>query len=135
MDFKEEQVVLFDGVCNLCNGFVQFIIKRDPKARFKFAALQSELGQRLLVYANKNLPYTDSVVYLRKGQIMTRSTAALNIARDLGSIWQIVAVFLIIPAFLRDAIYDWTARNRYRIFGKQESCMVPSEALKQRFLE
>ena len=128
-------LVLYDGVCNLCNSSVQFILKHDPKGTFRFAALQGELATALL--AGNDLPADrlDTLVYLRNGKLLTRSTAALNIAKGLRFPWPLLAVFLLIPAPLRDGVYRWVAGNRYRWFGKQEQCMVPTPAVRARFLD
>jgi len=127
-------ILLFDGVCNLCNSTVQFVIKRDKKAKIRFTSLQSEKGQVIL--KKFNLPTEDfnTAVYVRGDKCYLKSSAVLYILRDLGGFWQIFFVFIIFPKFLRDAIYAFTARNRYRWFGRQESCMLPTPELKARFL-
>lgn len=125
-------IVMFDGHCNLCNGAVQWIIRRDRKARFRFASLQSSFA-RAALYDERSLP--DSVVLMHKGTIRTRSAAAIGIARFLGFPWSLAAVFWIIPWPIRDLIYVWVAKNRYRWFGKRESCMVPTKELRARFFE
>lgn len=127
-------VLLFDGVCNLCNGAVQFILKRDPKAVFRFASLQSETGQNLLAAYQLPIEVFDTLVLIDQKQAYTRSTAALRIARRMGGCWPLLAGLLIFPLPIRDAVYNWIARNRYRWFGKRESCMMPTPALKERFL-
>jgi predicted DCC family thiol-disulfide oxidoreductase YuxK len=128
-------IVLFDGVCNLCNRSVQFIIRHDHKGKFLFAALQSEAGQALL--KQHNLPLhtnPESIVLLHDRQIYQYSGAALRIARNLGGIWSLAYGFIILPPFIRDGIYKLIARNRYRWFGRQDSCMLPTAALKAKFL-
>ena len=130
--------ILFDGVCNLCNGFVQFIIRHDAAGRYRFAALQSEAGQALLL-AHGVAPATlaadpDSVLLLSGGQLYSHSTAVLRIARGLGSVWQLAALGGVLPRAWRDGIYRFIARHRYRWFGRQESCPLPTPALKARFL-
>jgi predicted DCC family thiol-disulfide oxidoreductase YuxK len=127
-------VLLFDGVCNLCNGTVQFILKRDTKKRFKFASLQSEKGQALLKEMGLPTENFDSVVYIRAGKVLQKSSAGLYILRDLGGIWAAFFPLIIFPRFIRDAVYNLLARNRYRWFGRQESCMMPTPELKERFL-
>ncbi|PIQ26386.1 hypothetical protein COW36_14615 [bacterium (Candidatus Blackallbacteria) CG17_big_fil_post_rev_8_21_14_2_50_48_46] len=125
--------VLFDGVCNLCNASVQFIIDRDPKAKFHFASLQSEVGQELLKAHKLPTEGFSSLVLLENDLVYIRSTGALRIARQLQYLrW--MGLFLVIPAFIRDSVYDFIARNRYRWFGKQESCRIPTPELKSRFL-
>jgi predicted DCC family thiol-disulfide oxidoreductase YuxK len=125
--------VLFDGVCNVCNYWVQFIIKRDPKAQFKFASLQSEEAQ-LLLQAHKQKVTLDSIVLLQDGKVYTESTAILQIFKKLTGMWKLLSVFHIIPKFIRDSFYRWFAKNRYRWFGQQESCMIPTPEVRQRFL-
>jgi predicted DCC family thiol-disulfide oxidoreductase YuxK len=126
-------IILFDGYCNLCSGAVQFIIKRDKKKKFHFASLQSDFGKNLLI--EHNLPTTDfnSLVLFEKGKVYTQSTGALRIARSLSSLWPICYVAIVIPKFMRDAIYNWIANNRYKWFGRKEVCYyLPEED--QRFI-
>jgi len=130
-----DRLLFFDGVCNLCNGLVQFIIRKDRRKIFHFASLQSKTGQRFLnahVLLTQDL---NSLVYWRKGRALTRSTAALNVARDLGGAWPMAYAFILVPRFLRDALYDLIARKRYSWFGKRETCMVPTPELRERFLD
>jgi predicted DCC family thiol-disulfide oxidoreductase YuxK len=126
--------ILFDGVCNLCNGFVQFVIKHDPAGRFHFAALQSELGQQILQEHGLHTQEFKTVLLLENGKLYKQSTAALRIAHRLQGAWSWAYAFIIVPAFIRDAVYDFVSRNRYRWFGQQESCMLPTPELKARFL-
>jgi len=127
-------VLLFDGVCNLCSGAVQFIIKRDKKKQFLFASLQSESGSTLL--KKFNLPANDlnSFVLAEGDKIYTRSTAALRVAKKLGGGWKLLYGLMIVPQFIRNAVYDVIARNRYKWFGKKDECMIPTPQLKERFL-
>ena len=127
-------VVLFDGVCDLCNGFVQFIIRHDKHERFMFGPLQSPEGQALLKDTPVDPGKLDTVVYVRHDRILSRSTAALYIMRDLGGAWPLMAVFLLVPPPLRDMVYRIIANNRYRWFGKRDSCMIPTPALRARFI-
>jgi len=127
-------VVLFDGVCNLCNGTVQFIIARDPGAKFRFAALESEAAQRVLRECGVSGSLPDSVALIEQGQLYTRSTAALRIARRLRFPWPLIFALVIVPRPLRDRVYDWIARHRYRWFGKRDACMLPTPELRTRFL-
>ncbi len=129
-------VVLFDGVCNLCNGAVQFIIDRDPGSQFRFASLQSEAGQALLARHDYRLPAGDpeSLVLVEGGQVFERSTAALKIARRLSGGWRAFAVLLVLPRALRDVGYRFIARHRYGWFGKSDACRLPTPELKARFL-
>lgn len=126
-------VLLFDGVCNLCTGSVQFIIKRDPKRKFRFASLQSAFGQQALQQHQLNTETFDSLVLLEHGKIYQRSTAALHIARQLTGAWPLLYVLIIIPAFIRNAVYDFIARNRYKWFGKKEACWLPTPDLQALF--
>ena len=129
-----QHIVLFDGVCNLCNGFVQFIIRHDKLERFHFGALQAAEAHELLKGSTIRPADLDTVIYLRKGKALTRSTAALQILKDLGGAWSLTAVLFLVPPFLRDAVYRFVGNNRYGWFGKQESCMLPTAELRRRFL-
>jgi predicted DCC family thiol-disulfide oxidoreductase YuxK len=129
------KVILFDGVCNLCNGAVQFAIERDPTAIFRFASLQSDFGQSVLAQNVVDTEGGDTIILLEDGKVYDRSTAALRIARRLSGGIQFLYVFIIVPKFIRDFVYKIIARNRYRWFGKQESCWMPTKELKARFLE
>jgi predicted DCC family thiol-disulfide oxidoreductase YuxK len=128
-------VVLFDGVCNLCNGTIRFIIARDPQAYFQFAALSSPAADRLLATAaGVPNPLPDTVVLIDGGRAFTRSDAALRIARHLRFPWPVLYGLVIVPRPVRDAIYDAIARRRYRWFGRREACMVPAPRVRDRFL-
>lgn len=127
-------IILFDGVCNLCNGSVQFIIRRDPQAHFIFAALQSAVGEELLKHHQIAGGYLDSIVLVEEGKVYAESDAALHIARQLSGLWSVLYWGIVIPRPIRDGLYRWIARNRYRWFGKQESCMLPTKELRARFL-
>ena len=126
--------ILFDGVCNLCNGFVQFVIRRDPQARFRFAALSSEPAMRLLQEVGALSQVPDSIVLVQDGTLYFRSDAALRIARGLTFPWPLLSVFRVVPRFVRDGVYDFIAARRYRWFGRREVCLVPTPDLKRRFL-
>lgn len=126
-------VILFDGVCNLCNGVVVFLIKHDKKAVFKFASLQSAAAQQL-IGQYEDLKNFDTVVLLQDGQVFQKSTAALKVLKHLPWYWQWAQVFWLVPQSLRDLAYNWIARNRYKWFGKMEACMIPTPGLKNRFL-
>ncbi|MDO7877174.1 thiol-disulfide oxidoreductase DCC family protein [Hymenobacter sp. ASUV-10] len=128
--------ILFDGVCNLCNGFVQFVIRHDRQRRFHFAALQSEAARALLARHGQPLPAPepDSVVLVENGRVYTHSEAILHIAAGLGGWWRALALGRVLPRPLRDAAYRWVARHRYQWFGRQNSCMLPTPDLKARFL-
>lgn len=128
-----ERIILFDGVCNLCNHSVQFIIKRDPKGYFKFASLHSEIGQYLLRQHGLNQGM-DSFVLIENKKIFMRSTAALRVSMQLSGFWKFLTIFLIVPPFIRDFLYNIIAKNRYRWFGKRDSCMLPTPEVKKRFI-
>lgn len=135
MKNHENYIILFDGVCNLCNNSVQFIIKKDTRNKFKFSSLQSSFGQKLLKEHNIETVNTDSFVFIRNDKAYIKSTAALWVAFELGRFWALLCFFFVVPAFLRDRIYDWVARNRYKWFGKKESCMIPTPEIKNKFLD
>ena len=130
----KDQLIIFDGVCNLCNGTVQFIIKRDRKKKFLFTTYQSSAGQDIL--KQHGFPAIDqsTVVYLKNAVPYFKSKAVLEILRDLGFYWNLLYVLIVIPPFIRDVVYDIIAKNRYSIFGKRESCMVPTSEIVDRFL-
>ena len=127
-------IILFDGVCNFCNSSVDFIIKRDPKQNFRFASLQSEIGQELVKQSNINTDKVDSLILVSGERFFIKSTAALKIAQKLQFPWNLSYVFLIIPGFVRNIAYDFIARNRYRFFGKKETCRIPTPEERARFL-
>lgn len=126
--------ILFDGVCNLCNASVQWVLRRDRRGQFRFAALQSEPGQQLLRQFGLAQEHFDTVVLVADGQVFVRSEAAIEIARRLGGGWRLAGSLRVFPLFLRDALYRWVARNRYRWFGRQAACWLPNAALRERFL-
>ena len=136
MDFPDgKMIILFDGVCNLCNGAVQFAIRHDKRNRFLFAALQSEVGQHLIRERHIDTEKTDSIILIDPGiAYYTESEAALRITHEFGGLWKLLDLFHWMPASLRDPIYRWVARNRYKWFGKKEECMVPTPELKAKFL-
>lgn len=131
---KTHFVVLFDGVCNLCHFAVQFILARDPADRFRFASLQSDEGQAYLKEANLPLDLSTVVLIEPDGRAGVRSTAALRIMRRLHRAWPLMAVFMVVPPCIRDAVYNWVVRNRYRWFGQKDSCPLPDPAQAHRFL-
>jgi predicted DCC family thiol-disulfide oxidoreductase YuxK len=124
-------VILFDGVCNLCTGSVRFVIARDRRRQFRFASLQSPVAQKLLGAPGA----LDSVVLVMDGATYRKSTAALLIAKRLDGLWPLLAVFLVVPRFLRDGIYDWIGNRRYRLFGRTDACWTPQPGLAERFLD
>lgn len=127
-------IILFDGVCNLCNNAVDFIIKRDKKNRFKFSSLQDNSVRKLLNDSNLLEGYLDSIILIRGDEIFFKSRAALEISKKLSGIWPLLYTLILIPAFVRDPIYDWIARNRYKWFGKKSTCRIPSDEEKSRFI-
>ena len=133
-DILPPRLILFDGICNLCNSSVLFIISHDADQRFSFASLQSDAGQRILSKYGMPASDFDSFVYVREAKIYDRSTAALHVLNDLGGLWRITCVFIVIPRPVRDIVYDLIAKYRYRLFGKRDSCMVPTQELVKRFI-
>lgn len=131
---QDQGVLLFDGVCNFCNGSVNFIIDHDSKRYFRFAALQSEAGQAILRHFGLPLSDFDTMIVVENGKYYRKSTAALRIARHLGWPWSLGAIGLMIPAFLRDLGYSLIARNRYKWFGQQDQCRIPTPDIRSRFL-
>ncbi|MBA4258517.1 MAG: hypothetical protein C0446_05100 [Chitinophaga sp.] len=126
-------VILFDGVCNLCNSTVLFVIKHDPKKQFRFASIQGDYGQQVLKQFHLPPDSLNSFILLKDNQIYTHSTGALKVARQLSGAWPLLYACIIIPPFIRNAVYQFIANNRYKWFGKKESCEVPSPALKALF--
>jgi len=136
MDFKTEHpVILFDGICNLCSSSVQFVIKHDPKHIFRFASLQSDYGKEILQCFNLPADNFNSFILLKNGNIYTKSTAALMVAKDLKGAVKFLYALIIIPPFIRDFVYSIIAKNRYQWFGKKEACWVPTVQLKKLFIE
>lgn len=130
----DQPIVLFDGVCNLCNAAVQFIIRHDKKNQLMFASLQSERGQRLIAQYNLPLNELNSFIFIENNKAYTRSTGALRVVKKLNGILPWLYCFIIIPRIFRDSIYDLVGRNRYKWFGKKDECMIPTPELKARFL-
>jgi predicted DCC family thiol-disulfide oxidoreductase YuxK len=135
MDNNNHITVLFDGVCNLCNGTVQFVIKRDRAAIFRFASLQSDYAQALLRRVNLPTDQLYSVIVIEDGVAYQKSDAALRIARHLSGVWHWLYILRVVPKFIRDGLYNFIATNRYRFFGKQDHCMIPTPELKARFVD
>lgn len=133
---KDKKIILFDGVCNLCNGAIQFIIKRDKKDTFRYAALQSEIGVQLIKERAIDTTKVDSIILIEPGvAYFTKSDAALNIAKGFGGGWKLLSIFTWIPKSFRDVIYDLIARNRYKWFGRKDACMIPTPELQAKFLD
>jgi predicted DCC family thiol-disulfide oxidoreductase YuxK len=135
-----QSLVLYDGVCGFCNRAVRFLLKRDGKDRLRFASLQSPMAQRILARHDAQTGGLDSVLLVQgyerpSEELLTRSAAAIEAARVLGGIWQLCAALYILPRFLRDAVYDFIAQRRYRMFGKFETCPLPDPSVKHKFLD
>ena len=132
---ENKSIILFDGVCNLCNNSVQFIIKTDKKKRYLFTSLQSDAGRDILLQFQLENSGFNSIIFIENGKIYQRSTAILKIIRHLPYPWKLSYGLIVIPKFIRDFIYRIIARNRYKWFGKRDTCMVPTIELKNRFLD
>ncbi len=132
---QKHPLVFFDGVCDLCTGGVQFFIKRDPEAKLRFTSLQSQLGQSVLKSLGLSQTHFNSFLFQEKGQIYQKSTAFLMACRYLKGLWPILYLFLMVPRFFRDWVYDLIAQNRYKWFGKREECWLPTPEIKSRFIE
>ncbi len=131
----DNPIILFDGVCNLCNSSVNFIMDRDKSKIFRFASLQSDAGRELMRKFGKDADKIDTVVLIHNEKICMRSEAAIRIGRLLPFPYPLAKAFLIIPAFIRDSIYDYIAANRYKWFGRKDSCRMPDPESRSRFLE
>ena len=132
---KTRKIILFDGICNLCNQSVQFVIEHDSKNQFRFASLQSDFGQDFLKKNKLEAIQFDSIVFIEDDQFYTKSSAALKIAKYLDGLTSWLTIFMIVPKPLRDIVYSFIAKNRYRWFGKNESCWLPTKELKAKFIE
>ena len=130
-----DNLILFDGVCNLCSALVQFVIRHDPAAQFRFAPIQSEIGREIFQSHGLNPADLQTFVFIAEGRLFLRSDAAIEIVSRFGGAWRICKIFQFIPRALRNAIYSLIARNRYRWFGRKEVCMVPTAEIRERFLE
>lgn len=129
------RVIIFDGVCNLCEALVIFIIKRDRGSKFKIVQAQSETGMRLQSELGIDVIASQTFILVKNGTALFKSEAALEIAKNLDGAWKLIYLFKILPTFLRNKAYDYIAKNRYRWFGRQSVCMMPNEELKDRFLD
>ena len=134
---NNKQLILFDGVCNLCNSSVLYVIKRDSKNKFLFAPLESNIGKGIIKKFKIDTEKTDSILLYNPviDKLTNKSTAALLIASRLGFATNLLSVFIIVPAFIRNWIYNYIAKNRYKWYGKKESCMIPTPELKSKFLD
>jgi predicted DCC family thiol-disulfide oxidoreductase YuxK len=132
---RDKKIILFDGVCNLCDSTVQFIIKHDKKDVFRFVAIQSEIGQQIISHIGIDTAKTDSIILYEPGNAYYfKAEAALNIATELGGVYALVGAFKILPKWLSNKVYDYIARNRYKWYGKKDACMIPTPELKAKFL-
>ena len=132
---KDKKLILFDGVCNLCNGAIQFVIKRDKKDTFRYAALQSDIGLQLMQERGIDPSKMDSIILIEPDvAYFTKSDAALRIGQGFGGLWKILALFTWVPRPIRDGIYNIIAKNRYRWFGRKDACMIPTPELQAKFL-
>lgn len=131
---EKKSIILFDGMCNFCNTSVNKIIKYDKKNVFKFAAIQSDAGKKLLTELSIDTLKIDSILLIENNTLFAKSTAVLKIAKQLSGLYKLGYAFIIIPPFIRDTIYDFIAKNRYKWFGKKESCMIPSIEVREKFL-
>ena len=131
---NEQPVILFDGICNFCNSAVNFTIKRNKKANICFAPMQTAAGEKLLQHYNLPADDMQSFIFIEKGIANKQSTAALKVCRHLRGLWPLCYGFIIVPKFIRDGIYNWIAKNRYKWFGVRQQCMIPTPEVKARFL-
>ena len=133
---KNKKIILFDGICNLCNSAVTIVIKQDKKNTFLFAAIQSKKGKEIIDYLEIDIVKIDAIILYEPGvSYDVKSTAALKIMNDFGQFWQLTKLFWVFPKGLRNQVYDFIAKNRYKWFGKKESCMIPTKDLKAKFLD
>jgi len=130
-----KKIILFDGVCNLCDSTVQFIIKHDKEDLFRFVALQSDLGQEIINHIGLDTSKTDSIILYEPGTAYYyKAEAALKIAKELGGVYSLLSIFTVLPNYLNNKVYDYVARNRYKWYGKKEECMIPTPEMKAKFL-
>lgn len=132
---SEPIIVLIDGQCNMCHGITRFVIERDPTQQFKFASLQSKVGQQFLEAGGMSSNALDTFVMIEGGRYYTKSTAALRMFRKLKGLWPLAYVFIVVPTFIRDRVYDAVAKRRYRWFGTNDSCLIPTPEVRKRFLD
>lgn len=133
---KDKQLILFDGVCNLCNNSINYVIKHDKQNIFMFAPLQGKAGQQIIKHYNIDTSKTDSILlYSEEKGLKIKSSAAIAIASKLGFPRSVLTIFLIVPPFIRNWVYDYIAKNRYKWYGKKDACMIPTPELKAKFLE
>lgn len=135
MSNKDKSIVLFDGVCNLCNSVVQFLIVRDKKKKLFYSALQSSVGQEILRDNGLNTSDFDSFILQYKGEVYSKSSAGIRVLSQLGGLWPMMKVFLIVPKPIRDWVYSLIANNRYKWWGKKDHCMMPTPEMQSRFVK
>ncbi|AWI26437.1 thiol-disulfide oxidoreductase DCC family protein [Flavobacterium pallidum] len=132
---EEKKIILFDGICNLCDSMVQYVIRHDKRDIFRFVALQSDLGKEILAHIGIDTKHIDSVVLYEPGKAYYyKSSAAIEIVKEFGGLFHLGTIFKIIPGTLRNIVYDYIAKNRYKWFGKKDACMIPTEELRAKFL-
>jgi predicted DCC family thiol-disulfide oxidoreductase YuxK len=131
---NKEAVILFDGVCNFCNSAVNFVIKKNARQNILFTPMQSAAGQKLLEFYHLPADDMKSFIFIENDNVYKQSTAALKVCRYLRGLWPLCYGFIIVPKFIRDGVYNWIAKNRYKWFGKKEACMIPTPEVKARFL-
>lgn len=134
MSEEKHAVVLFDGVCNFCNNQINFIIRHDNKDYFRFAALQSDIGKKILADHGILMPDLDTFILVENNKTYNRTTAALHIAKKLNGLWPVMYAFIIVPPFIRDIVYKIISKNRYKWWGEKESCMIPTPEVRAKFL-
>ncbi len=134
-NIPQHPILFFDGVCNLCNSSIQTIIKKDHQQKFKFASIQSDAAKEILLQSDEFNSDIDSIILLNKQRLYYKSSAILRVCKILGGVYYFLFIFWLVPKPIRDWVYDFVAKNRYRWFGKMESCMIPSLELKDRFLD
>ena len=127
-------IILFDGICNFCNNKINLVIRKDKKDFFRFAALQSEAGKKIMADHGIVMPDPDTFIFIENGKIYNRSSAALHIAKHMDGLWKLFFAFIIVPPFLRDLFYRLIAKNRYKWWGVRESCMIPTPEVRKKFL-
>lgn len=131
---QPKSIVFFDGVCNLCSASIDFILKRDTKNQFLVGTLQADLSKKILTNYAVREDYLESLILLERGQVYFKSTAALRIARNLNGVWPVFFLLIVLPLWIRDPVYDWVGRNRYRWFGKKNTCRIALPSERARFL-